>query len=65
MTTVEIDGMALGIKEKKDGLPPVYKYREGKLICDELTFIRAVNLASEREYAQGYIVGYYGKFISC
>lgn len=55
---LELNGIALGVKERDEGLPPCYFWRAAGLLCDDGGWIRSV-FDAEKAFALGYIKGYH------
>jgi hypothetical protein len=53
----EVNGIALGVKERDEGVPPCYVHVGERLVCDDAGWIRPV-FDAERAFALGYIKGY-------
>jgi len=61
-TKAKQDGAKSGAEDRAAKKSAAYLYNKaGKLVCDELGFIRAVNLDSEMAYGLAYLKAYHGE----
>jgi len=54
-----IAGQLMAMEDKHSKAKAQYYYHGSKLVCNELGWVRPVNLPSEQEMARGYISAYF------